>query len=183
MKHKLLFSLLAVGLLAVTGHSQPISVNTNTTPATLEGPIWDAFSLLGTATNWAVAPFLTIAEKDGGGNVYGGGIAGIYNITEQLGSMLRADFLDDNWNMVSGGLEFQWPIKLGDWGVIRPFGESLVAIPFGQNVNDKVLGILGAGADIKFPKLSRHWSMAFSAEFWTDRDGIQWRIAPFVWKF
>lgn len=175
---------LAVGLLALTGYSQtvqPVSLNTNTSPPTLSGPLIDVMGALATATNWVVAPFGTYSEAD---SKYGGGIAAVYNITEAVGSMFRFDYLDRNFNMVSASMELQQPIVIAGKLKVTTFAFSGIATTVGGagTENGTVQGVFGAGMDFK-PVSSKHWSAAFSAEYWSARDGVQWRFSPFVWKF
>lgn len=178
---KLCLSLLAVVALATAGYSQVL--NTNTTPPTLSGPLIDALIDFSRATNWVVAPYATYS---GDGNAWGGGLAAVYNLTPVVGTMLRVDWMENSFTMVSANLELSAPIMIADTVKVTPFGFTGIATPLGGDGpnNYTVQGIFGAGMDVKFPKLSSHWSMAFDAEYWTARpETVQWRFAPFVWRF
>ena len=176
--------MLALGI-ALPARGQ-VALNTNTSPPTLTGPGIDLLKYLGTATNWVVAPFMTY---DTANHQYGGGLAGVINITSTLGTMLRVDYLGSEFYQVSAGLQLQAPISVGSNFMITPFGFSTIATPLSGagSQNGTVQGVFGSGLDFKFPNLSSHFSMAFDAEYWTARPGgkagLQWRFSPLVWRF
>ena len=191
---KVILTLLAVGLLAFTGYSQTViasptspitsgtwvALNTNNTP-TLSGPLVDFVGTLAEATNWLVAPFVTYASDT---RSWGGGLAAVYNITDTVGTMLRYDYLDSSFNMVSANLQLQAPMVIASTVKVTFFGFTGVATALGGygEQNGTVQAIMGAGVDFK-PLSSKHWSCAFDAEYWTLRSGVQYRFAPFVWRF
>ena len=86
--------------------------------------------------------------------------------------------------MASANLQLQLPYDAFKSAArITPFGFVGGAYQFGGSADGSMIGILGAGLDVKFPKLSSNFSVAFDAEYWSDRPGVQWRFSPFVWKF
>ena len=133
----------------------------------------------------AVAPFVTLVQdNETKKNTFGGGLAGIFNLTDHAGTMIRVEELGGAFYMVSANLQLQLPFNAFNGAArITPFGFVGGAMPFGSHADTSVMAITGAGMDIKFPKLSSHFSMAFDAEYWSDRPGVQWRFSPFVWKF
>lgn len=187
---------LAVGMICLAAFSQTtntitapgLSLNTNTSPPTLTfgASITAVFDALATATNWTViGPYATyVRDQEKHRNLWGGGVGAVYNLSPYAGTMIRMDMVDDDFYMVSGNLVLQVPFDSFN-GALRstPFGFVGAAEPFGPNAKNGLVGIVGAGWDFKFPKLSQHWSMAFDAEYWSDRPGVQWRFAPFVFKF
>ena len=179
MKNKLtIVLLLAASLFAA--QAQPVVVNTNTSPPTLSGPGMDAIKSLATATNWLAAPFMTYGSET---HDVGGGLALVYNITDTVGTMLRVDYYGNKWSMVSANLQLQLPITVASNAQVTTFGYTGISMPVSGSDKGTVQGLFGAGVDLKFPKLSRHWSAAVAAEYWTQERGVQWRFAPFVWKF
>lgn len=190
---RFLLSLLAVGLLRLTGYSQTnaftgIGLNTNTSPPTLTlgAGIDEAIAALTTATNWAVAPFLTLVkDAEADKTLWGGGVAGVYNLSEHAASIVRLDYLDGNLYLLGADLQLSLPFDTFSGNMRNtPFGFVGGAWKFSSGQGDeRVIGVVGAGYDLKFPKLSKHWSVAFDAEYWSDRPGVQWRFTPFVWRF
>jgi hypothetical protein len=159
-----------------------VSINTSNVVPTLQGIGMDLLDQLSYATNWAVAPFMIYDE---GSHQFGGGLAGIYNITPALGAMIRLDYLNQEVWMPSASLQFQAPITIASNVTVIPFGFTGIATPLGGagKNNGTAVGMFGAGVDLSFPKLSKHYSFAADVEKWTSFDGYQIRISPFVWKF
>lgn len=184
---KIALALLAAFAISASAQTPTISTNSLGVPTlTLGKQIDTAIEALTTGTNWAVAPFMTYVHDDTSGKeLYGGGLAGVYNISDLTAGMVRLDYLDQDFYMVGASLQLSLPFYSFNGNVKNtPFGFAGGAYKFGGDaVNSSVIGIVGAGYDIKFPKLSEHWSMAFDVEYWSDRPGAQWRFSPFVWKF
>lgn len=181
--HKFIPSIATAIILTCAAQGQPL--NTNTSPPTLTGPGITALSTLATATNWLVAPFLEYSS-DAAADKYGGGLAAIVNLNEAntVATMLRVDYVGASWWMPSANLQLQLPIVIASNVTVTPFGFGGVALPLGgSREKDQVAGIFGSGLDIKFNKLSRHWSMAFDVEYWSNMPGVQYRFSPFVWRF
>lgn len=194
---KILLSLLAVGLLAFTGYSQTnalpspslaIGIDTNANPPVLTGPFIDIIGSLASATNIVVA---VAAEYSPDTSTFGASAALVYNITPVVGTMLRFDYLpgtvagSSDFSMVSANLQLQVPMTIAGKIQWTWFGLSGIATPLGGAGTDNgtVQGVFGAGADIKIPSFSSHWSMAFDVEKWTALPGLQYRFSPLVWKF
>src|SRR6185295_18588961 len=76
------------------------------------GPLFDALGTLSTASNLAVSVYGTYSSdhKD-----FGGGIAGIYNFNQFVGSAIRLDYINSTktFYMPSVSATLQAPIKLG----------------------------------------------------------------------
>lgn len=179
---KILLSLLAVGLLAFTGYSQ---TNSLPAPSLSLGVSLDAAILeLTTATNWTVAPFFTYhRDIEKRKNDFGGGLAAIFNLTDKTATVLRVESLSRDFYLATGNLQLQLPFDAFNGKVrVTPFGFLGGGQKFGSGDN-AFIGIAGTGMDFKIPSFSKQWSAAFDAEYWSDRPGVQWRFAPFVWKF
>jgi hypothetical protein len=164
-----------------------VGVNTNAPvpELTLGASLDSVLSAITTATNWTVAPFMTVVrDNESDRTLYGAGVAGIFNLTSKAATMIRVEELEGDFYMVSANLQLQFPFDAFQGNArITPFGFFGAALPWGGHVRDGLIGIAGAGWDVSFPKVSSHWSVAFDLEYWSDRPGVQWRISPLVWKF
>jgi opacity protein-like surface antigen len=178
-------ALIAIGLACLTAPAQVINTNTSPPSLTFGHAIQGVFDALTTGTNWAVAPFFTVVEDTKSDKtLYGGGLAVFYNLGEHSSAMLRVEGLDKNFYLTSAALQLQLPFDLlGGKMRATPFGFVGGAYKLGSDSDEGMIGIAGAGWDFKIPSFSNHYSFAFDAEYWSDRDGIQWRISPIVWRF
>lgn len=146
-----------------------VTLNTNGTVSFLSGPLMDAISTLGTATNWGVAAFgiyrpsvpayldcsagtycVPVPEKKAS---YGGGVLALFNLNTYFAAGLGFDMLDDQTTMPSCQFQLQLPVKIGgEKGVtIVPFGFTGAAIPVGGtgDGNGTLEGLYGAGMNVK----------------------------------
>jgi len=173
--------------LACTMNSPAQVLNTNTSPPTLTFgyALQGVFDAMTTASNWVAAPFVTIVQDTRTDKtLYGGGIGLLYNLGEHSAAMVRLDALDNNFYLTSANLQLSLPFDIMSGKVrMTPFGFVGGAYKFGSEADDGMIGVAGAGWDFKIPSFSKHYSFAFDAEYWSDRPGVQWRIAPIVWRF
>ena len=146
-----------------------ISLGTNSGSPFLSGPLIDAISTLGSATNWGVAAFgiyrpsipgyldcsagtycVPVKEKKA---AYGGGILALFNLNTYFAAGLGFDMLEDQTTMPSCQFQLQLPVKIGgEKGVtVVPFGFTGAAIPVGGtgDENGTVEGLYGAGLNVK----------------------------------
>lgn len=149
---KVLLSLMAVGLLALSGYSQVL--NTNTNPPTISGPFIDFLGTLTTATNWGVTMFGIYTPKSSnpekhGGGVWGVGALALYNFNQYMGAGVGIDWLDNEVTMPSAQFQVQAPFRIGGTNgiIIRPVAFTGVSIPVAGDSPDNgtVEGLVGAG--------------------------------------
>lgn len=173
------------------GHVRPewgaqVDVNTNAPipVLTFSDSVNRALTALSTGTNWVIGGFFTyVRDRNAEKNLWGGGVAALFKLSDNAGTMLRAEELDGTFYLITGNLQLQLPFDLLQ-GKIRctPFGFVGGGDSFGSHAQGMV-GIAGAGWDLKLPQFSKKFSVAFDCEYWSDRPGIQWRFAPLVYHF
>lgn len=165
---KRLFGIIALAtLLICTANAQ--TTNTNSV-VTFPEPVNTFFSFLTTASNLVVVPYGTY---DTGAKVGGGGIALAYKVTPLFLPVVRMDYLDSSFWMVSGGVELQVPIKVGGV-VLVPFGLVAAATPFsgGGDDNGTLQSVTGLGMAVK---VSKNIYAMGDYEWWSAREGNQIR--------
>lgn len=173
---KLLASLLLAAGLALAGYSQ--TVNTNTTPPTLEGPGIIALKFLSQGTNWSVAPYGLYDTHTHKG---GAGVAALYHVTPVFSAGMGVDYINSEIWMPSGDVQLGLPLTVMGKVDVTPFGYTGIstAISGRGDHNGTAVGIFGAGlATGIYKKLS-----VFAA--WEKRSGFDGDLIRFgaSWKF
>ena len=133
------------------------------TPPATNSPLQQAGNFLSpllTATNWEVAPYLTYAPNVGptAKTKIGGGILGIYNVSQNVGAGLGVDWLG-GFNLVSANVTLKLPMKplaFTGWSwatnlVATPFVIAGIGTPLAGSgtANGGISTIEGAGASIR----------------------------------
>jgi hypothetical protein len=147
--------------------------DTNAFPPILTGII----DTLQGATNLDYIVYGIYVPKSGGTPASGGeGFGIVYDITSQLGAVLRIDCLNANGNpsiwLPSGTMQFQVPVKITHKLTIYPFGFGGVASAIsGQSAkNHTVVTITGGGA---YLKLNKNWKVGGDWEIWDGNKQIR----------
>lgn len=174
---KRLFGIIALAtLLFCTANAQ--TTNTNSNPVVQLPPEVDtAISFLTSASNLIAVAYGTYDSGTGGH--YGGGIALAYKIEKVplFVPFIRGDYLDKQFWMVSGGAEFQVPIRIGGTNgvVLTPFGLAAASTPFsgGGEENGTLQSVTGAGLALS---LGKGWHALGDIEWWSAREGNQYRF-------
>lgn len=175
---KKLLALLAVCACALTGYSQIVTVKTNTSPPTLEGPGIIALNFLSQGTNWSVAPYglYDTHTKKGGA-----GIAALYHVTPVLAAGMGLDYINHEIWMPSGDVQIGLPITIMGKVKLTPLAYTglSTSISGRGGHNGDAVGIFGAGmAGTVYKNLS-----VFSA--WEKRSTFEGELIRFgiSWKF
>lgn len=190
---KILLSLLAVGLLAFAGYSQPVTINTNTSPPTLSGPAVTGFNWLLTVTNIMPAAYGIYTDHG-----YGFGVEALYNIvpastnTFGVASGFGFDCVfdksthHDNITMPSIQAQLQAPLFVAGKITTVLFGVTGVATPIGgeQSNNGNVSGIFGAGlAAVVAGKIdTSHLDLFYAYEYRTT-ESSGWHLFGLAYRF
>lgn len=114
-------------------------------------PLWNLYKNISTATNIAIAPFamtLTSGDKQG---TWGGGVIGLYNVTDYLGTGIGLYNLG-GWYEFNGTVQLQYPLSLASWMVVTPFLAAGIGTSFAgagsANGNVDVISQIGVNADL-----------------------------------
>lgn len=174
---KKLLALLAVCACALTGYSQ-VSVNTNTSPPTLEGPGIIALNFLSQGTNWTIAPY---GLYDTDTRKAGAGIAALYSVTPVLSAGMGLDYINHEIWMPQGDVQIGLPITIMGKLTLKPLAYTGISTSIsgrGER-NGDAIGIFGAGmAATVYKNLG-----IFSA--WEKRSTFDGQLIRFglSWKF
>ena len=143
----------------------------------ISGPVTKIFDFIGTGSNWMTAVY-GIASSDG--DMFGGGIALAYKLSDFAAPVLRLDYYDGRVWMPSGSLQLQAPIIFGGKVKFTPFVFGGIATPLGGTDQDgDVVGIFGLGAALS---LTKKVSLVGDVEKWTGFDAEQIRFG-LLYKF
>ena len=121
---------------------------------------------LTTATNYAVEPYLTYAQKAPGGNRVGGGVLAVYNVSKYIGTGLGVDYLGQ-FSLVSAQVQLKVPTTPFSWTgiswltnlIVAPFAIAGVGTSLSGGGNGAI-AITDAGAYVQFGHL---WGGRFNA--------------------
>lgn len=168
------------------------TADTTTAPSSVIGGIgdWINENLGGTlhATNWTFAAYPTYApeaKNDKGLDAkWGGGIATLYNVSENVKTGMRVDYIGDKFFMPSANLQLQASITVFKLKA-TPFLIGGVAMPINGTGDGTVAGIAGAGASVKIVSFKHgDFCLAGAVEKWTNIKGNVYHFGPVIhWSF
>jgi hypothetical protein len=162
--------LLALALLAPAVFAQTNTVpKTNPPPTGIWADITGAFSGIGSASNWIVAPYGIYDTKT---KTAGGGLAGVYNVTPYFASVIRMDYINKEIWRPSGSIELQVPVKFSGF-TVTPFVFTGLAVPLGGTGadNGSATLITGTGAAVTLKK-NKLYAIG-DYEWWNDHGQIR----------
>lgn len=175
-----LFAILSLACLSVRadttnllGSGSVPTTDTNAFPPVLTGII----DTLQGATNLDYIVYGIYAPSHGTtGASWGEGFGIVYDITSQLGAVLRADCINASGHptiwLPSGTMQFQVPVKITHSLTLYPFGFGGIASAIsGQGAdNHAVVTITGGGVYIK---LNKNWKLGGDWEIWNGNRQIR----------
>ena len=123
---------------------------------TIQAGFQEIVDAIGSATNYAIAPYVTYAPGIAAKQKIGGGILGIYNLNDYVGTALGLDWLGQ-FTLVSGNVTLQvpvYPFRNSQIAFLRPvmitpFGILGIGHPF-SGTSSGVTEILDAGGAVNF---------------------------------
>lgn len=147
-------------------------------PPLFSGPASTIWEFLTTSSNLMVVPFATIQSDM---KKFGGGVAGMYRLSDFVGTGLRLDYWGGEVWMPSLNLQLQAPLTLFGKLTVIPFGLTAIAVPIsGKGYdNGSTVGIIGAGLAVR---LSAKLDAVFDIEKWSSFAKQQVRVG-FLYKF
>lgn len=115
------------------------------------------------ATNYAIEPYFTYANKAPQGDRYGGGLFVAYNLSDNLSSGIGVDYLG-RFSLVSANAQLKLPVTLGDYlparfkntflGTVKLTPFALAGIGKGMSGDtSSAIAITDVGAYISFGHL------------------------------
>ena len=137
--------------------------------------------LTNTPSTWAAVAY-GITSLGGGQKHYGGGIAGVHEVTPSLSAVARFDYYNGTIWMPSMSLQLQTPVKFTIGGLqvgTLPFAFTGIATALGQP-GTAAVSISGAGLAVR---LGKNFDILGDIERWSApfnetqlRLGIAWRF-------
>jgi hypothetical protein len=142
-------------------------------------------------TNWFVIPYGLYAP--GLSHRFGGGIAGMYPLSQYVITGIRLDWVNGGFWMPSGNATIQLPVKVFSWLTVVPFTFAGVGVPVSgatvgsvtvpgsvpRDNNGQPTAILGYGGAIKVYSGSgfiKNVDIVGDSETWTGFAGQQYRF-------
>lgn len=151
-----LLSALALPAIAQSNNTAgPVTPNLLENP-TIQGGVQQIVDAVGSATNYAIAPYATYAPNIAAKDKWGGGVLGIYNLNNYVGTALGVDWLGQ-FTLISGNITLQVPvypfrnspIKFLRSVVVTPLGILGIGHPF-AGTSSGVAEIMDAGGEVRF---------------------------------
>ncbi len=139
--------------------------------AVVGGPAGEVLQFLTVGSNWIVAPY---AIYDAGTKKTGGGVAGLYRVSDFVYTGLRLDYIGKELWMPSCQVQLQAPFRIMQKVEVIPFVTAGLATPLsGKGAdNGSAVGIFGAGLAMK---VSKNVGVFYEVEEWTGFKGNQHR--------
>lgn len=177
MKKLLLSAIIGLSCL-VAGAADIITVNTNTSPPTLEGPGIIALNFLSQGTNWSVAPYGLYDTHTKKGGV---GVGAFYHVTDIFSAGMGLDYINDEIWMPSGNLQLGLPITIMGKVKLTPLAYTglSTSISGRGDRNGDAVGIFGAGGAFTV------WKDLSLGIAWEKRSTFEGELLRFgaSWKF
>jgi hypothetical protein len=169
MKKLSLSVIFTLALLALPALGQVI---TNSPPAYVAG-LEQVIALFGGSppTNLTVGPFMTLATS--GKARPGGGVVGLWNISNNVGVGGAVDYISDNFTLFAGQVNLKVPLYPFYWThaswwtnvEIDPFGFAEVGTSLGTGTSSSSSAIIVSGLGANIP-LAHFWGGSFGVAGW-----------------
>jgi hypothetical protein len=127
------------------------TVTATNAPAGWYQPLLNIYQNIASATNIAGAPFAMTLTSGAKSGTWGGGVIGLYNVTDYLGTGIGIYYLGV-WYEFNGTVQLQYPLPLTTWLTLAPFVAAGIGTSFAgagtANGDVDIISQLGVNADL-----------------------------------